>query len=194
MKTRSLRRAQRPGRKRFSAGRQFGLEKDLFENILLAGIGEIATDPAARSAFELVASWNQYGPLLTGKPPAKPLAAARWGKRRERLIQRLTAILDPAFRNLDTKPIEKLKRVIQAVRDVNERGAVSPFERRILLAAMEAGMLTEKMDPTEVLISRQEFKDRFRIDPTQRHMHRLCKKAGTAFQRREAGAEAGAKS
>jgi hypothetical protein len=56
---------------------------------------------------------------------------------------------------------------------------------------MKTGMLTETMDPTEVRLTRQEFKDRSGIDATQRHMHRLCKKLGLRFKDEKPGPKPG---
>jgi hypothetical protein len=169
------------GRKRFSAGKQLGPERDWPDNVVLASIGEVVTDPVERSAFELVASWPDYRLLLTGQPPNKRLAAARWHERRMRVIKRLVDILDPVFLTLDTGPIERFKRSIETL----ARGAVSPLERGLLVAAMQAGIISEdgsgKMEHS-ALLTRLEFKDRFGIHPTDRHIRRLCVKLGIPFK------------
>ena len=122
------------------------------------------------------------GQYLTGQPPSdprekglwdrrfkNPASAKGWDKRRENLLRRLAAILDPAFRDLDPKPILRLLRGIEVLRNVTQGTPVSPLERNILVVALERDLLLPEMEP-QPSITRAQFADslcRERAAPSQ---------------------------
>ncbi|MGB7747597.1 MAG: hypothetical protein WBN75_09950 [Verrucomicrobiia bacterium] len=78
------------GRKKFSAGKLISPDKELEENLAIAGIGEfaVAENQQERAIFSTVALWERYYAPLFSQTNASHLAAHK----RERITARILKV------------------------------------------------------------------------------------------------------
>src|ERR1017187_7388623 len=87
----------KPGRKKFSAGKLLSPDKDVEENLALAGVGEFAVAESQddRAIFSLVALWeNYYAPRFNKANAASHHDAAIRDRITARILQIVTSALD----------------------------------------------------------------------------------------------------
>jgi hypothetical protein len=171
------------GRKKFSVGRLLSPDKELEENMTLAGIGKFATatQPDDRAIFSLVGLWkNYYAPAFTEANAASPAARII----RERFTKIILRIIKSALDRLDTKPFETFVRSIKFMQDAKRSGPLLHDTYEVLRVANEMNLTT---GPNTVqTISPKEFKARLEArlgrKINERHFARIKGQIGLHFK------------
>jgi hypothetical protein len=174
------------GRKKFSAGKLISPDKDLEENLALAGIGEfaVADQQEDRAIFALVALWeSHYAPLFTKASATNHFAAHK----RERITARILRIITSSLDRLDPKPFEKFIRAIKVTQHIYRTGSPLPLHRDVYEVLRVANEMNLTLDRNTVQTAESQkifkalLKARLGRTIEERQLARIKKQIGLHF-------------
>ena len=191
MKTRTTR-----GRKRFSAGKHLSPDNSLDRNIDLAAMGEVATNPELRDAFNIVALWQKAHTRLPNDDATRARLRERTHEEKllrllnenlSRITPALGKVVFSAVARLDPEPFRSIANVIEIAKQVNESGAFQTQAVRAALLLQEQGIDGR----ASLLVTTAEFaaayKARFGGNVNPDFLRRVCKQVGIFFKPAKTG-------